>query len=141
MVPTLLRMLSTSTEIMSTQESLWRETLAETPAIEEDARRGGHTTTKPINSKMLHDIQMAVSKLAAKAAQLIDNETTNLAESWMHVRMKFDGGKNIHRGQNGVWQHRCMGAGLQHNLGKEWGPPAWSKMTSTPPNRLQWLNN
>ena len=36
--------------------------------------------------------------------------------------------------QSGSWQHRCMGAGLQHNFGKEWGPVLWSEMTSLPPN-------
>ncbi len=35
---------------------------------------------------------MQVSRLASKASQLITNETTNLAESWMHVRSKYVGG-------------------------------------------------
>ncbi len=32
-----------------------------------------------------------MSRLAVKAEQLIDNVTTNLAESWMHVLTKYDG--------------------------------------------------
>ena len=28
-----------------------------------------------------------------------------------------------------------MGAGLQQNLGKEWGPKVWSSMTGSPPNQ------
>ncbi len=64
------------------------------------------------------------------------NETTNLAESWMHIRMKFDGGKVIHRSQSGSWEHRCMGAGLRQNLGKAWGPLAWQQMTHYPPNEV-----
>ncbi len=44
---------------------------------------------------------MILSRLVAKAEQLIDNVTTNLAESWMHVRTKFDGGKVINRSQSG----------------------------------------
>lgn len=79
---------------------------------------------------------MIVSRLVTKAAQLISNETTNLAESWMHVRSKYDGGKVIHRSQSGSWENRCMGAGLQQNLGKEWGPTTWSKMTNSPPNDI-----
>ena len=117
------------------QERLWRDTTADTPAIEEDSRRGGQFSTKP-DQKMIHDIQMVTSKLVEKASQLIGNETTNLAESWMHVRCKYDGGKVINRSQSGSWEHRCMGAGLQHNFGKEWGPNVWSKMTNSPPNTI-----
>ena len=29
-----------------------------------------------------------------------------------------------------------MGAGLQQNMGKTWGPTAWSKMTNTSPNQV-----
>ena len=29
-----------------------------------------------------------------------------------------------------------MGAGLQHNMGKQWGPTMWSEMTSTPSNSI-----
>ena len=62
--------------------------------------RGGEMATA-INPKLYHDIQVILSRLVAKAEQLIDNVTTNLAESWMHVRTKFDGGKVINRSQSG----------------------------------------
>lgn len=29
-----------------------------------------------------------------------------------------------------------MGAGLQQNMGKQWGPTVWSKMTDSSPNRI-----
>ena len=74
---------------------------------------------------MMHDIQTALSRLVSKASQLIENVTTNVAESWMHIRSKYDGGKVINRSQSGSWEHRCMGAGLQQNMGKEWGPELW----------------
>ncbi len=64
------------------------------------------------------------------------NVTTNLAESWMHVRSKFDGGKVINRSQSGSWEHRCMGAGLQHNVGKEWGPSLWKQMSKCSPSKV-----
>ena len=83
-----------------------------------------------------HDIQVQVSRLVSKASQLIGNETTNLAESWMHIRSKFDEGKVINRSQCGSWVHRCMGAGLRQNLGREWGPQAWKQMTSTSSNKV-----
>lgn len=70
-----------------------------------------------INPTLYHDIQVILSRLVAKASQLIDNVTTNLAESWMHIRSKFDGGKVINRSQSGSWEHHCMGAGLQQNMG------------------------
>ncbi len=109
---------------------MWRETLSSNPT-EEEVIQGGTTATE-INPKMYHDIQV----LVAKAEQLIDNVTTNLAESWMHVRTKFDGGKVINRSQSGSWEHRCMGAGLQHNIGKEWGPATWKQMTNSSPTKV-----
>ena len=85
---------------------------------------------------MMHDIQMLVARLVEKASQLLGNFTTNLAESWMHIRSKFYGGKVINRSQSGSWQYRCMRAGLQQNLGKTWGPKTWSEMTSTNTNQV-----
>ena len=96
---------------------------------------------------MVYDIQRAVSRLVGKAPQLIGrlktlnnsvcitlcNFTTNLAESWMHIRCKFDGGKQINRIQSGSWQARCAGAGLRCNMGPSWGPVAWEKAVGTPP--------
>ena len=54
----------------------------------------------------------------------------------MNVRAKFDGGKVINRSQSDSWQHRCMGAGLLHNLGYKWGLQAWKDMTSSSPNKV-----
>ena len=111
------------TGVITDQERLWQETMTDDPATEKEARRGGHTPTD-ITPKMLHDVQVALSRLVAKVYQLIDNQTTNLAECWMHICSKYDGGKVINRSQSGSWEHRCMGAGLQQNMGKDWGPRA-----------------
>ena len=62
------------------------------------------------------------------------NFTTNLAESYMNVRSKFDGGKQINRSQRGSWQGRCAGAGLRLNIGPDWAPIAWEKVTKTAPS-------
>lgn len=83
---------------------------------------------------MMADIQTVVSRLVAKASQLIGNFTTNLAECWMHIRTKFDGGKVINRSQSGLFQHRCMGAGLRLNAGPMWGPISWKSLTGSDPN-------
>ena len=77
--------------------------------------------------KMLHDIQIILSRVVAKAPQLIGNFMTNLAEGWMHTCCKFDGGN---RSQSGSWEYRCMGAGLRLNTGHTWGPTTWSEMTT-----------
>ena len=108
------------------------ETVEENPAIELEARQGGLTPTN-INPTLLFDIQVQLSRLIGKAKQLLGNETTNLAECWMHIRMKFDGGKGS---QSGSWEHRCMGAGIQQNMGREWGPHAWRAMTTSSPNKI-----
>ena len=84
----------------------------------------------------MHDIQALLGRLVGKARQLLSNETTNLAENWMNVRAKFDGGKVINLSQSDSWQHRSMGAGLRHNMGDKWGLQAWKDMTSSSPNKV-----
>ena len=122
--------------VVDDQERIWRETTEDLndPEEERAVLRGGEIATN-IDPRMYHDIQLVLGRLVAKAEQLIDNVTTNLAESWMHVRTKFDGGKVINRSQSGSWEHRAMGAGLQHNEGKEWGPKAWPEMTNSSPTK------
>ena len=48
----------------------------------------------------------------------------------MHIRSKFDGGKQVNRSQSGSWEGRCAGAGLRANEGPEWGPACWDKAAS-----------
>ena len=43
----------------------------------------------------------------------------------MHIRSKFDGGKQINRSQSGSWEARCAGAALRVNEVPEWGPKCW----------------
>ena len=109
------------------QETLWSETLVDDPATERDCRRceQNHTIVS-----QLHDVQVLVSRLVAKALQLLGNFTTNIAERWMHIPSKYDGGKVINRSQSGSWGYRCMGAGLQLNKGRAWGPLTWEEMTA-----------
>ena len=76
------------------EERNWRETLADDSATEGEARQG-RLTPNEVDPKMLHDIQTVLSRLVGKASQLLGNNTTNLAECWMHIRSKFDGGKVI----------------------------------------------
>ncbi len=54
----------------------------------------------------------------------------------MHIRTKFDGGKVINRCQSGASEHRCIGAGLRQNMGREWSLHAWKDMTKFSPNQV-----
>jgi len=106
-----------------------------------------------IDHQMICDIQAIAGRLASKSRQLLGksniqvyylvinnivwwagNFTTNLAEGYMNVRSKFDGGKQINRSQRGAWKGRCAGAGLRINEGPAWGPAMWEKITSTAPS-------
>ena len=69
-----------------------------------DARSGGIPISTCLDPKMMTDIQIAISRLVGKVSQLLGNFTTDLAESWMHMRMKFDGGKVVNRSQSGSFQ-------------------------------------
>ena len=53
----------------------------------------------------------------AKAAQLIQNKTTNITENFMSIRCKMDGGKFYNRIQCGSFQHRSMAAVLRVQCG------------------------
>ena len=53
----------------------------------------------------------------------------------MHIRSKFDGGKQINRSQSGSWEARCTGTALRVNEGPEWGPKCWEKMTKVKNNQ------
>ena len=93
----------------------------DTPVTEEDACKGGATPTQ-VDTRLLLEISVIVSRIVAKAAQPIDKFTTNLAENWMSIRCKFEGGKVVNRSQSGSWEFRCMGDGLRESLGPAWGP-------------------
>ena len=47
--------------------------------------------------ELIQDVQIILNRIADKSERLIGNFTTNLAESWMAIRSKFDGGKVINR--------------------------------------------
>ena len=70
------------TGIIEDLERLWREICTEDPAYEAEILRGGEVATT-LQPRMYHDIQVILSRLVAKAEQLVENVTTNLAESWM----------------------------------------------------------
>ena len=50
----------------------------------------------------------------------------------MHIRCKFDGGKQINQVQGGSWQARCDWAESRCNMRPSWGPEAWEKALGIP---------
>lgn len=70
------------------------------------------------------------------APALISNATSNLAECFMGIRCKFDGGKVYYRIQRGSFQHRCYGAGLRFQLGPNWAPKVWPQITGEEPGEV-----
>ena len=74
------------------------------------------------------------NRYAAKASSLLGNHTTNLAENWMAVRAKFDGGKQVFRCQSSAWNTRCSGASLRFQHGPDWSPKVWQKVFGSTAN-------
>ena len=81
--------------------------------------------------ELIQDVQIILNRIADKSERLIGNFTTNLAESWMAIRSKFDGGKVINRCGRGSWHTRCFGGALRKNLGVIWSPVTFQTVTGT----------
>ena len=94
---------------------------------------GCSVNRKNIPDDLFFRIQRAGDRLVSMASQLISNSTTNLAECYMNIRCKFEGGKFYNRIQRGDFQHRCYGAGLRLQMGPDWSSKIWSRATGTKP--------
>ena len=81
--------------------------------------------------ELIHDVQIILNRVAEKSHRLIGNFTTNLAESWMAIRAKFDGGKVVNRCGRGSWHTRCYGGALRKNIGASWSPLTFQNVTGT----------
>ncbi|KAJ8305334.1 hypothetical protein KUTeg_015879 [Tegillarca granosa] len=119
--------------VMRSEADIWMET---TCMEAEEESRGDTNYYCDLDSMMLRNISMLMDKIARKSTRLIGNHTTNLAESWMAIRAKFDGGKFYNRCNRGSWQSRCYGGCLRMNLGPKWSPAVWRKCTSSTAGRL-----
>ena len=86
-----------------------------------------------LKSDMLSDISVLLDRVANKSKRLINNTTTNLAECWMHMRTKFDGGKVYNLCNRGSWHTRCYGGCLRMNVGPQWSPTVWKQVTDSSP--------
>ena len=86
-----------------------------------------------LDKQLLADVTLLLNRVAAKSERLLENTTTNLAESWMHIRSKFDGEKVFNLCNSGSWHARCYGAAVRMNLGPEWAPKVWEQSTGSLP--------
>jgi hypothetical protein len=119
--------------VLGSQMSYWTEGCDDVSLKE--SRLSGDLITADLtaDTSMLRDISMLLDRVANKADRLLGNFTSNLAECWMSIRAKFDGGKVINRCNRGSWHARCFGGALRYNLGSEWSPTAWEKVSGTAP--------
>ncbi|XP_078655620.1 uncharacterized protein LOC144902215 [Branchiostoma floridae x Branchiostoma belcheri] len=108
-----------------------------TPEDEEDARVGESSyLLDSLPEGLMLGIQKCADRLFSIAPKMIENETSNPAENFMSVNAKFNGGKQIMRGQKGSYQHRCHGAGLAVQNGPQWHEHVWQKCFNVPANEV-----
>ena len=122
-------------DIMSEQWRYWVEGSSEQDM--EDVRSEGKTKEK-VEEAIIHDVMPILGCVAQKADQLICNVTSNLAESWMAIRAKFDGGKFFDRCKSTSWATRTLGAGLRKNLGAQWSPFVWEQKAGQAATKPFW---
>ena len=116
-------------DIMNAQSMLWDE--GSSIECQEESRLASASVTAAINPKLVQDVNILLDRVASKSERLLGNFTSNLAECWMSIRVKFDGGKVVNRCSRGSWHTRCFAAGLRFNQGPEWCPKVWEKATGS----------
>ncbi|CAC5421049.1 unnamed protein product [Mytilus coruscus] len=117
----------------------------------QEQSRGAHMLcNSDLQSGMRRDLALLLNNVARKARSLIGNFTTNLAECWMHMRTKFDGGKMLNHCNRGAWHTRSYATALRFNKGPTWSPNVWEQATKSTPGvyfeklyeqRKQCINN
>jgi hypothetical protein len=80
-----------------------------------------------LNCCYIKDVTLLLSKIADKSDRLINNSTTNLAESWMHIRTKFDGGKVYNLCNRGSW-YNCTKIWSSNSFLSFWVPKTWVRL-------------
>ena len=94
----------------------------------------GKDVTDQLPNGLINDIQcLTQKKLLTKLEQLLGNFTSNLAECWMSIRTKFDGGKRINRCTGSSWNSRCAGASLRFQFGPMWSSQVWQDVFKEKP--------
>ncbi len=106
--------------------------------VDQESSRTDCGAIDQLEGDLLRDVSIILGRLVAKADKLINNETSNLAENWMAIRSKFDGGKKVNHCGRLSWHWRCFGAGLRRNLGTIWSASVWETCTGTPATVHLW---
>ncbi len=57
---------------------------------------------------LMNAILQKGDRIVSLAGQLVTNKTSNLAETYMSVNAKFNGGKQLNRIQRGSFENRYM---------------------------------
>ena len=122
-------------DIIYEQCNYWQNVVKEPSEGEVEAiRKGGEV--KAVEEGMLKDLYVVLNRTAEKADRLIGNFTSNLAESWMNIRCKFDGGKVTNRCFRGSFLARCYGGGLRAMKGPAWSPIVYGQVTGNRPDDI-----
>lgn len=109
---------------------------------EEEARSGYTASLDKLPDGLFFKVLRAGDRLVSLAKQLIDNQTSNLAEAYMGIRTHFDGGKVFNRVQSGSFESRCYAAGLKFQHGSEWITQVYQETTGhSPPQALVDVTN
>ncbi|CAG2205860.1 unnamed protein product [Mytilus edulis] len=87
---------------------------------QEDSRGNYNLNPSDLQLGMRQDLSLLLNNVAKKSSSLIGNFTTNLAECWMHIRSKFDGGKMLNHCNRDAWHTRCYAGALRFNIGPNW---------------------
>jgi hypothetical protein len=128
-----------SGDVIICQSDYWRDSMQNLTKEEtESLRKGGCFPTKidSITHSLLKDVYIFLNRLAEKSNRLICNFISNLAEAWMNVRCKFDGGKMYNKCFKGSFYARCYGAALRSILGPAWSPIAFQQIFKKRPDKI-----
>ncbi|CAG2207135.1 unnamed protein product [Mytilus edulis] len=120
-------------DLLDCQIDFWSE--GSSLASQEESRLGTTIQYSNVEQHIIKDVLTLLNRIAEKSDRLISNSTTNLAESWMHIRTKFDGGKVYNLCNRGSWHARCYGGALRMNLDPQWSCQAWETCTATEPGK------
>ena len=103
-------------DIIINRVDYWRDSIHDLFTEDSDNLRKGGSSLKEIGSlteSLLKDLFLYLNRIAERSNRLIGNFTSNLAESWMNIRCKFDGGKMYNKCFKGSFCARCYGGALR----------------------------
>ena len=101
-------------------ENYWKDTVRDISEIEESSLRKGGKQIQQLNGEMMKDIFSYLNRLSEKSDRSICNFISNLAESWIHIRCEFDGGKVGNKCFCCSFYARCYGGALRSLNCPQW---------------------